>query len=127
MGAPQVDLRTEHVIHGGMYARTILIPAGTTITGALTNLDNLCVVQGDILVTTDEGPVRLTGFHVLPAAKGAKRAGYAYADTWWTCIWPTALTNVDDIEDEMTPESAMLQTRRAGIVYDQPEILGAPL
>ena len=110
---PQVDLQTSHVVFGGMCARTILIPAGVMLTGALTNMDNICIMCGDISVTTDEGTVRLTGFHILPAKAGAKRAGYAHSDTTWTTIWPTDLTDITAIEDEMTSESAMLQTRRA--------------
>ena len=109
---PQVDLATTHVIHGGMCARTILIPAGVVLTGALTNCDNVCIVCGDITVTTDEGPQRLAGYHVLPAKAGAKRAGVAHADTWWTTIHRTDLTNITDIENEMTDESAGLGSRR---------------
>ena len=109
---PQVDLATTHVIHGGMCARTILIPAGVVLTGALTNCDNVCIVCGDITVTTDEGPQRLAGYHVLPAKAGAKRAGVAHADTWWTTIHRTDLTNIADIENEMTDESAGLGSRR---------------
>lgn len=109
---PQVDLATSHLVHGGLSARTIFIPAGTVLTGALTNLANLCVVCGDITVTTDDGPQRLTGFHVLPAAPGAKRAGVAHADTWWTTIHRTDLTDIAAIEDEMTGESERLATRR---------------
>lgn len=114
---PQVDLRTGHVIHGGMCARTIFIPAGTVLTGALTNIANLCILSGDITVTTDEGPKRLTGFHVIPANAGFKRAGVAHADTYWTTVWPTALTDICAIEDEMTNESSSLQTRREGIEF----------
>lgn len=120
---PQVDLSTSHVVHGGMCARTILIPAGTVLTGALTNMDNMCVMAGDITVTTDDGTVRLTGFHVLPARAGFKRAGVAHADTYWTTIWPTDLADIKAIEDEMTNESSMLQTRRDGIEYQQPMAL----
>lgn len=114
---PQVDLYTSHVIHGGMCARTIMIAPDTVLTGALTNTDNICVVCGDITVTTDEGPVRLTGYHVLPAKAGAKRAGVTHALTAWTTIWPTTLTDIQAIEDEMTDEADQLQTRRAGIEY----------
>lgn len=114
---PQVDLGTDHVVHGGMCARTITIPADTLLTGALTNMDNLCVVCGDITVTTDEGTTRLTGYHVLPAKAGAKRAGITHAPTMWTTIWPTTLTDIQAIEDEMTDEADQLQTRRAGIEY----------
>lgn len=116
---PQIDLHTQQMAHGGMAARTIFIPAGTVLTGAMTNLDNLCVVWGDITVTTEDGPVRLVGFNVLPAKAGAKRAGVAHADTWWVTIHRTDLTDPSDIEDEMTGESDMLQTRRSGIEFEK--------
>jgi hypothetical protein len=108
---PQVELKTTHVFGGGMYARTILIPAGTMLTGALTECDNLCVVCGDITVTTDDGPQHLTGFRVLAAKAGAKRAGLAHADTWWTTIHRTDTTTIEDAENEMTGEADKLLTR----------------
>lgn len=114
---PQVDLQTLHLVHGGMYARTIFIPAGTVLTGALTKQDNVCVVFGDITVTTDEGTQRLTGFHVLPAKAGAKRAGVAHSDTWWTTLMTTEHTEVADIEQQMTDEADLLQTNRTGIEF----------
>lgn len=108
---PQIDLPTDHIIHGQVSARTIFIPAGTVLTGALTNLDNICVVFGDITVTTDDGPVRLTGFNVLPAKAGAKRAGVTHADTWWCTLHHTEQTSVEAVEDEMTNEAWGLLTR----------------
>lgn len=114
---PQIDLGVTHVVHGGIYARTGMIPAGTILTGALTNCDNICVMHGDITVTTDEGTVRLTGFNVIPANAGAKRAGIAHADTWWSTLHKTDLIDIVAIEDEMTQESEQLLTRRAGIEY----------
>ena len=120
---PQVDLQTQHLVHGGMYARTIFIPAGTFLTGALTKQDNVCVVYGDIEVTTDEGPKRLTGFHVLPAKAGAKRAGRTFADTWWTTLMTTEHVEVADIERQMTDEADLLQTNRAGIEFAHPNHL----
>lgn len=114
---PQIDLSTTHLTHGGMYARTILIPAGTVLTGALTNMDNICVLFGDITVTTDEGPQHLRGFHVLPAKAGAKRAGVAHADTWWTTLIATDATDLDEIEKQMTDEHDGLQTNRKDVVF----------
>lgn len=115
---PQVDLSTTHLVHAGMYARTILIPADTLLTGALTNCDNVCVVVGDITVTTDEGTVRLTGHHVIPARAGFKRAGLAHADTYWTTFMRTEEQEVSDIERQMTDEADMLQTSRQALEYD---------
>ena len=120
---PQVDLGVSHVIHGGMCARTGMIPAGTVLTGALTNMDNICVMYGDITVTTDEGAQRLTGFNVLPAKAGAKRAGVTHSDTWWTTILQTDLTDIVSIEDAMTDESVLLLTRRPGIQFEEKTIL----
>lgn len=112
MALPQVDLQTANVIHGGLCARTIFIPAGTCLTGALTKLDNVCVVFGDITVTTDGGVQRLTGFNVLTARAGVKRAGLANSDTWWVTLHRTELTDITAIEDEMTDESRLLGARR---------------
>jgi hypothetical protein len=109
---PQVKIDTSHLIHGQMYARTILVPANTVVVGALTNLDNICIVNGDITVTTDLGVMRLTGYHILPAEKGYKRIGLAHADTVWTTIIHTNGKTVDEIELEMTSEAHLLQTRQ---------------
>lgn len=121
---PQVDLQTEQLIHGGVSVRTVFIPAGAVVTGALTNLDNICIVCGDITATTDEGPIRLTGFNVIPAGKGFKRAVVAHEDTFWTTVHRTDKATQQEVEDEMTDEAAMLQTRRDGIEYVKPELIG---
>jgi hypothetical protein len=112
---PQVDIEIAHLVFGGMCARTGMIPAGVTMTGAQTEIDNICVLFGDITVTTDLGPKRLTGFHVLPAAKGFKRVGVAHSDTWWSTILRTDLTDIREIEDAMTRESDRLMTRRPAL------------
>ena len=57
---PQQMIETWDGLHGGMYHRTIFIPQGTLLTGALMNMDNLCIMYGDITVTTDEGVQRFT-------------------------------------------------------------------
>ena len=108
---PQIDLRTEQIVHAKVASRTIFIPAGTVLTGAELNLAATNTVCGDITVTTDAGPQRFTGYHVLPSLAGSKRAGVAHADTYWTTHWHTELTDLDAIEDEMTNDSARLQSR----------------
>lgn len=116
---PQVDLGTKNLIHGRMCARSIFIPAGTILTGVITNCDNISVMVGDITVTTDRGPQRLTGFNVIPATAGFKRAGIAHADTWWTTIHHTNFEKIEEIEEEMTDEPENLQTRRLAALEEQ--------
>lgn len=113
--APQVDLRTTHALAGGVYARTIFIPAGTILTGAAHKRDHINVMQGDITVWTEAGMRRLTGHHVLPTRAGAKRAGFAHADTWWTTLCATELTDINAIEDELVEQPERLQTRSPAI------------
>lgn len=112
---PQVDLQTSHLVHGGMYARTIFVPAGVMLTGALIEQENICICHGDITVTTWDGPQRFTGFCVVPAAGRQKRVGYAHADTWWTAVFTTNLSDVSEIEASLTPEADRLQSRNMGI------------
>lgn len=111
----QIELETLHLIHAGIYARTIFIPAGTVLTGALIDVENICTVCGDITVTTNDGAKRFTGYHVLAAYAGHKRAGFAHADTWWTAIVPTEFKDVESIENSVTREADRLYFRRVAI------------
>ena len=120
---PQVDLNTTHVIYGGMYARSITIPADVTLTGAIHNLDMINIMQGDITVTTDDGMKRLTGHHVFPSKAGTKRVGYAHSETIWTTVMPTNETDLDKIEQEATPEYLRLQTRALRLASERTEQL----
>lgn len=119
---PQVDVQTHNLVHGQMCARTIHIPKGSLLTGAETNIDNISVICGDVTVTTTEGVVRLTGFNVLPAKAGYKRAVIAHEDTYWTTFHHTEHTNMADIAKEMTDEHENLQCK-AVVEIDNKETL----
>jgi len=123
LAAPQVDLQTKNEIFAGMIARTIRIPAGTVLTGATHKTDHINILIGDITVSTDEGMRRLTGYNVLPTKAGAKRAGFAHADTMWTTICKTNLTNLAEIEDELVEESDRLQSRHPELTCNKTEKL----
>lgn len=110
--APQVDIETWHVLHAGMYARTILIPAGVVLTGALITLATLLVFNGHASVFIGDGEVELQGHHVIPASAGRKQAFIAHADTWLTMLFPTSATTVEQAEAEFTDEADRLMSRR---------------
>ena len=120
--APQAELVTEHALENGMYSRTLFIPAGCVLTGALHKSDHLNIVVGDILVTTDEGVKRVTGHKVLQTKAGQKRAGYALQPTIWTTVCRTEFKSLEDlvkIEDALVEDAQKLQRRRA-LVMDEP-------
>lgn len=111
---PQLALSTGHVFHAGMYARTITIPANAMITGALIKRATLLIVNGDCSVFTgDEQPMRLTGYHVLPASAGRKQVFITYADTRLTMIFPTQAKSVEAAEAEFTDETELLLSRES--------------
>lgn len=109
--APQVFIPVEHVLHGGLYTRTVTIPAGTYLTGAACRRDHVCVAMGDIDVTTDEGPRRLTGLNIIPVRAGMKRAGRTHADTRWALIVRTDATTVEEAEADLVEHPERLQSR----------------
>lgn len=125
LAGPQVDLRTGNVLSGGMLARTIYIPAGTALTGATHKTDHVCVVIGDITVTTDEGAKRISGHHVFQVKAGSKRAGIAHEFTIWTTICKTDQTDLQAAEDELVVESERLLSRGPALPNVVVEKIGA--
>jgi len=120
----QVDLNTTHSVSGGVYSRTIFIPAGVSLVGATHNKDHINIMCGDITVTTDTGMKRLTGYNVFATKAGMRRVGYAHTDTYWTSVIHTTETDIIKIEEDITPDSHKLQTRMSGITSNVTNFLG---
>lgn len=100
---PQVECPVWHFFAPGLYARKMLIPAGVMLTGAVHKTEHLCIVSGDIAVTTDTGVVRMTDVHaIINSRPGVKRAGYAFADTYWTTVHATNERDLDKLVRELT-------------------------
>jgi hypothetical protein len=117
-----VDIGAVHHFAGNLVSRTIYIPAGTCLTGAAHLAGHLNIAAGDITVWTEAGMRRLTGYHVLPSAPGAKRVGYAHRDTWWTTVHlnPTVGEDVAAIEDLLIEDAHRLQARRLALNNSTP-------
>jgi len=113
---PQVDIPTYHHFHAGMYARTIMIPANTVLTGALIKIATLLIVNGEVIAYTADGPIHLIGYHVIPAEAGRKQAFAAVVDTILTMVFPTSAKSVEEAEEEFTDEAAILFSRNEGAV-----------
>ena len=112
LALPQVLTETHHVLHAGLYARTILLPAGTMITGALIKIATLVIVEGDVLVWLGDITKRLKGYNILPASAGRKQAFFSLDDSHITMIFPTDAGDVESAEIEFTDEHHLLASRR---------------
>lgn len=109
---PQAEIRTQHVIHAGLYVRTITIPASVAVVGARIKRATVLMVTGDVTVSGEnQQPFRVTGNHVLPASAGRKNAWFAHEDTDLTMVFPTTAKTVEDAEREFTDEVALLMSK----------------
>ena len=114
LALPQVNAHTTHALAGRVYARTILIPAGCVLTGAVHKKDHLNIVSGDVSFVNEDGQTRLTGYHVIATKAGSKRCAVAHTDTWWTTVLHTDCAELADIEADAVEDPEALQSRTLG-------------
>lgn len=112
--APQVDIDTHHIIHGGMYARTIKVPAGVMITGALIKIATILMIHGDVVMYVGDESRTLTGYNVLTASAFRKQAFLAISDVFMTMVFPTDAQDIASAEEEFTDETHLLISRKKG-------------
>jgi len=112
LACPQLAIKTHHVLHAGLYSRTIVLPADVILTGALIKIATLLLITGDVLVSRGDVSTRVTGHAVLPASAGRKQAFMTYQDTTVTMVFPTNATTVEQAEAEFTDDTDMLFSRR---------------
>lgn len=78
---PQVEMPVDHDFCNGLYARTMHIPAGTVLTGAIHREESFFLVRkGELIVSTDNGPRTIGPGDMSISKIGTKRAGIALTD-----------------------------------------------
>lgn len=112
----QVEFPTEHLIHAGMYARTLHMPEGTVLTGALLKLATVLIVSGDCAVFIGTEAIELRGYSVLPGSAGRKQVFLAHTDVSMTMLFPTGAMTVAEAERAFTDEYALLMTNQMDCV-----------
>ena len=113
---PQHDLETSHIIHGGMYARTIHMKADTVMAGAFIEVPTVLIIKGDARVLVGDEVKLFTGYNVIPASAGRKQVFVAVSDLDMTMIFATSAKTVADAENEFTSEADQLMSRHEGSV-----------
>ncbi len=93
---PQAEIPTFHDFCNGIYARSIVMKAGTLATGAVHKYECFFIVRsGSVLLTTDDGTVKADGGFMAITKAGSKRAALAIEDTLIT----TFHANPEEIRD----------------------------
>lgn len=100
---PEVEFPLQHVFSPGVYARTIMIPAGSVVVGKIHKHQHINILSmGDVSVFTEGGGVEhFRGPVTMSSLPGTKRAVYAHTDVVWTTIHLTNETDLDKIESEV--------------------------
>ena len=109
---PQIYITTDHVLHAGVYTRTIMIPAGVIITGALIKRSVNLIICGHVLVFIGDDKVReYNGYNTLVAQAFRKQVFIAKTDTYLTMFFATNAKSVDEAEREFTDDVDSLLSR----------------
>jgi hypothetical protein len=102
---PRVEMPVDHQFCKGIYARTINIPAGTVLTGAVHKDECFFLVRsGSILITTDKDPIKAEAGFMSITQPNTKRAGLALTDTVVTTFHanPTELRDPEEMWNHYT-------------------------
>jgi hypothetical protein len=111
---PQISIATEHVLHGGMYARTIRLDPEVVMMGSLIKLATVLIVSGPCSVLIGDERVELDGYNVIPGCAGRKQLFVTRGQVEMTMIFPTQAKTVEEAENEVFAESDLLMSRKDG-------------
>jgi len=101
-----VELEVNEYFSKGVYARELIIPKGTVLTGHIHKYENLNIMsKGDLSISTENGVIRVKAPYTVVSPPGTKRLAYAHEDTTWTTIHGTDETDVDKIEEQFVAHS----------------------
>lgn len=108
----QVSITTDHVIHDGVYTRTICVPAGVMITGALIKISTTLIVSGTCTVLIGDGEeIQVSGYMVMPTSSGRKQIFMAHTDTFISMIFKTDAKSVEEAEAQFTDDVDILKSK----------------
>jgi len=105
---PQTPFVTEHMLHAGMYTRTVRLPADTVCTAVLIQVPTVLITSGEASVYSDDELISVEGYRVLPGSAGRKIAFVTHSNFSMSMLFPTKAKTVDEAQKEFTPEHELL-------------------
>jgi hypothetical protein len=105
---PQIPFVTEHLLHAGMYTRTVRLPAGTVCAAVLIRPPTVLILMGEVDVWSNGELIRTSGYSVLPGSAGRKIAFTTHSDVGMSMIFPTDAQTVEEAQKQFTVEHELL-------------------
>lgn len=99
---PQMKFQLNHYIAGGMYARELLLPEGSIVTGKIHLKEHLCHVScGQIIVVEEDKRYLVTGPATFMGKAGTKRVVLVLKNAVWTTFHTTTKATPKEAEFEV--------------------------
>ena len=108
----QAQIFTQHLLHGGMYARTITMPPNLALVGAHIKRPTVVITVGSGKVLVGKDWATIGGYQVLPASSERKQIFVSLEGPLIiTMLFPTQAKTVAEAEAEFTDEYDLLLSR----------------
>lgn len=92
----------HHITDSGLYAREMIIPAGTVIVGRIKKHEHISVLSaGFVTEVTDAGLQRIKAPYTMVSKPDTKRVVWAHETTVWTTIHASEETDLDKLEADL--------------------------
>jgi hypothetical protein len=107
----QNGMETWHVLHGGIYSRTIFLEKDQVIVGAQIKVPTTIMINGCLLISSGGESFEIKGVNVIPASKNRKQIMKATEKTSVTMCFATSAKTVEEAEEEFSDEAGNLMSR----------------
>jgi hypothetical protein len=107
----QNGMETWHVLHGGIYSRTIFLEKDQVIVGAQIKVPTTIMINGCLLISSGGESFEIKGVNVIPASKNRKQIMKATEKTSVTMCFATSARTVEEAEEEFSDEAGNLMSR----------------
>jgi len=110
----EIPMPTDHVLHGGMYVRTIHMKPGEVVLGSLIKLPTTLILNGSVSVVSGSETAWYRGYNVIPGSAGRQGLFIAHSEVDLTMIVTTRAQTIEQAEEEVFAQCDLLTSRRDG-------------
>lgn len=107
----RVNCVTQHILHSGIYSRTLFMPKGSVVAGVIIQVPTTLILSGKMAVYIGEEVKHIDGYNVVPTLGNRKQVVYAIEDSYATLLFKTRAKTIEEAEQEMTAEYERLMSR----------------
>lgn len=105
---PACPFVTEHMLHAGMYTRTVRLPAGAVCAAVQIKAATVLIFAGSADIYVNDKLIHVDGYTVMPGSAGRKIAFITHSEVAMSMMFPTDAKSVDEAQKQFTDEHAML-------------------